>query len=293
MSTAGASAAWQGAPPLGRRHRRSARGCSTLTPQACRRGVAAAGPVGFKFDRVGGWRGGCGSWLWLVRRSGCGGWAGRAGISSRPPVALPGPPGPARPGRPGWFRRRRRQSPVDHIGQSPTQATQGFQAGLSLGQLPLVGAAAGGVVPDLADRGDVEHVVEPPVAGAGQPMPDLGAGARRQSGRCRSRRRTGCGRRIGPHPPRRPDACPVTLDATDPSMTGPCSRARSLGDRGRRGEKRPDLEPLVDRLAAGAGSGGQLPGQLDRAIPGHHVDDVPAGDEGVRCVQRGGRRRVC
>jgi hypothetical protein len=64
--------------------------------------------------------------------------------------------------------------PVDHIGQSSAQAAQGFQRGLAFGELAAAVGAAGGVVADLADRGDVEDVVKPPVAGAGEPVPDLG-----------------------------------------------------------------------------------------------------------------------
>ena len=42
----------------------------------------------------------------------------------------------------------------------------------------------------------------------------------------------------------------------------------------------------MDRLAAGAGSGRQLAGDLDRAVPGLDVDDHPAGDEVLRLGER-------
>jgi hypothetical protein len=66
--------------------------------------------------------------------------------------------------------------PVDHIGQSSAQAAQGFQRRLAFGELAAVVGAPRGVVADLADRGDVEDVVQPSVAGAGEPVADLGAG---------------------------------------------------------------------------------------------------------------------
>jgi hypothetical protein len=43
-------------------------------------------------------------------------------------------------------------------------------------QVAAVVGAPRGVVADLADRGDVEDVVQPSVAGAGEPVADLGAG---------------------------------------------------------------------------------------------------------------------
>ena len=51
-----------------------------------------------------------------------------------------------------------------------------FELGLAGGELaPVVGPALG-VEADLADRGDVDHVVHPPVPGPGEPVPDLLAG---------------------------------------------------------------------------------------------------------------------
>src|SRR5690606_2980152 len=64
-----------------------------------------------------------------------------------------------------------------------------------------------------------------------------------------------------------------------PWAPAPAAVTRSLARVRGGAEERPDLEPFVDRLAAGPRSGGELPGQLDRALPGVHVDDEPAGDE--------------
>ena len=68
---------------------------------------------------------------------------------------------------------------------------------------------------------------------------------------------------------------------------GPCSRA--LVDRGstaghsvtvgRLAVERAQLEPLVDRLAAGPRRRRQLPGQLERPLVAVDVDDHPAGDQ--------------
>jgi hypothetical protein len=62
---------------------------------------------------------------------------------------------------------------VDHVGQASFQAPERLHRGLGLGELAAVVGAALGVVADLHDRGDVQHVVEPPVAGPGQPVSDL------------------------------------------------------------------------------------------------------------------------
>ena len=76
---------------------------------------------------------------------------------------------------------------------------------------PVVGPALG-VEAELGDRGDVDHVVHPPVPGPGEPVPVLLTGGGVQAVRCRSRTRTGCGRRTGrclrrrPGPGRRPPA---------------------------------------------------------------------------------------
>src|SRR5262249_61379147 len=64
-----------------------------------------------------------------------------------------------------------------------------------------------------------------------------------------------------------------------PRARAPAAATLSLGHSGQLGEKGSDLKPLVDRLAAGPGSGGKLPSQLDRAIPRLHVADEPARGE--------------
>ena len=57
-------------------------------------------------------------------------------------------------------------------------------------------------------------------------------------------------------------------------------------------EEGPDLQPLVDRLAAGAGRGRQLAGELDRPLVAVDVDHHPAGDQVLRLGERAvGHRR--
>ena len=54
---------------------------------------------------------------------------------------------------------------VDDVGQASLQTPQRFHRGLASGELAAVLGAALGVVTDLHDRGDVQHVVHPPVPG--------------------------------------------------------------------------------------------------------------------------------
>ncbi|WP_222130095.1 hypothetical protein [Nocardioides deserti] len=57
------------------------------------------------------------------------------------------------------------QLAVDGVGDPALEAPDGLEGLLAFGSLaPVVGAAVG-VEADLADRGDVDHVVHPPVSG--------------------------------------------------------------------------------------------------------------------------------
>jgi hypothetical protein len=61
----------------------------------------------------------------------------------------------------------------DGVRDSALEAAEGFEGSLAVGWLaPVVGPAIG-VEADLADRGDVDHVVDPAVAGPGEPVPGL------------------------------------------------------------------------------------------------------------------------
>jgi len=62
------------------------------------------------------------------------------------------------------------QLSVDDVGQSPLQAPHRLQRLLAGGSLAAVVGAALGVEADLGRRGDVEHVVHPPVPGPGEPV---------------------------------------------------------------------------------------------------------------------------
>ena len=61
----------------------------------------------------------------------------------------------------------------DGVGQPSLQAAQGLHRGLGLGELAALVGPALGVVADLHDRGDVQHVVEPAAPGPGQAVSDL------------------------------------------------------------------------------------------------------------------------
>ena len=62
---------------------------------------------------------------------------------------------------------------------------------------------------------------------------------------------------------------------------------------GRLGQEGPDLQPLVDRLAAGPGCGRQLTGELDRPLVAVDVDHHPARDQVLRLGERAvGHRRA-
>src|ERR1039458_1455163 len=56
---------------------------------------------------------------------------------------------------------------------SAAQAAHGFHRGLAVGKAPPVVAAARGVVAQLDDPGHVEHVVDPAVACAAEPVADV------------------------------------------------------------------------------------------------------------------------
>jgi hypothetical protein len=58
-----------------------------------------------------------------------------------------------------------RQLAVDDVGQPAFEGAKGFRAGRALGQLASVVGLPGGGVADLEDRGEVQGVVEPTVAG--------------------------------------------------------------------------------------------------------------------------------
>src|SRR3954465_13748844 len=62
---------------------------------------------------------------------------------------------------------------VDDVGESSLEAAQCLQGCLAGGELAAVVGAAVGVVTQLHDGGDVQHVVQPAVPGAGEPVPDL------------------------------------------------------------------------------------------------------------------------
>ena len=62
------------------------------------------------------------------------------------------------------------------VGQSSLQTAQRFHRGLAGGELAPVVGAAFGVVADLDDGGDVQHVVHPPVPGPRQPVAVLVTG---------------------------------------------------------------------------------------------------------------------
>src|SRR5664279_5846319 len=65
---------------------------------------------------------------------------------------------------------------VEGVGDPALETTQRFELGLAGGLLaPVVGPAVG-VEADLADRGDVDHVVHPSVPGSGEPVAVLLAG---------------------------------------------------------------------------------------------------------------------
>jgi len=54
---------------------------------------------------------------------------------------------------------------VDGVGDPPLQAAQRFEFGLAGGSLASVVGPTFGVEADLADGGDVDHVVHSPVSG--------------------------------------------------------------------------------------------------------------------------------
>jgi hypothetical protein len=71
---------------------------------------------------------------------------------------------------------------IEGVGDPSLQAAQGLKLGLAVGSLASVVGPAWGVEADLADRGDVDHVVHPPVPGPGEAVAVLLAGGRVASG---------------------------------------------------------------------------------------------------------------
>jgi hypothetical protein len=61
---------------------------------------------------------------------------------------------------------------VDDVREPAFEAAQGLHRGLARCALASVVGAAFGVEADLSGRGDVDHVVHPPVPRPGQTMPD-------------------------------------------------------------------------------------------------------------------------
>jgi len=73
------------------------------------------------------------------------------------------------------------EAAVDDVGEASFEAPQKFQRGLAGGELASEIAPTLGVVTELNDRGDMDHVVHSPVAGLGQTVADLlpGGGVQR------------------------------------------------------------------------------------------------------------------
>src|SRR5690606_18474362 len=74
------------------------------------------------------------------------------------------------------------QASVDDVGQAALEAAQGLEGCLPGGEFASVVGAAFGVVAQLDDRGDVDDVVHPSVAGAREPVADLFTGGGVQGG---------------------------------------------------------------------------------------------------------------
>jgi hypothetical protein len=99
---------------------------------------------------------------------------------------------------------------VDDVGQASFEAAQGFHRGLAGGELASVVGAALGVLAQLHDGGDVDDVVDPAVAGAGEAVADLFAGGRVQ----------GCGAGPGGEPVAVGEAGDVADVGQDPGGPG-------------------------------------------------------------------------
>jgi hypothetical protein len=65
------------------------------------------------------------------------------------------------------------QLAIDGVGDPALQAPDRLERLLALGPLASVVGPAVGVEADLADRGDVDHVVDPPVPGPAETVPVL------------------------------------------------------------------------------------------------------------------------
>ncbi len=65
---------------------------------------------------------------------------------------------------------------VDGVGDPAVETSDGFERPLAFGPRVSVVDAVVGVQADLADRGDVDHVVHPPIPGPRESVPGLLAG---------------------------------------------------------------------------------------------------------------------
>ncbi|HEY5455279.1 MAG TPA: hypothetical protein VIJ96_07405 [Acidothermaceae bacterium] len=65
---------------------------------------------------------------------------------------------------------------VDDVGQASFQAAHRFHGGFAGGDFPVVVAASFRVGAQLHDGRDVQHPVDAPVPGAGEPVPVLVTG---------------------------------------------------------------------------------------------------------------------
>jgi hypothetical protein len=178
-------------------------------------------------------------------------------MSESPPSALPGPPAPGRPGCPGrlgWLWRRRRR-----VAGRPHRTVVGAgSAGLPAAS--CLWRACGGSRRAPGCRG-----------GSGRPRRCGGRGSavgcrrgragggsgrrrRRRGGRCRSRRRTGCGRRTGPRRRRRP--------GSGRHRPGRCREVHEAGPG--RGDRLPQPASELLQLVV---EGLHLSHQLDRELP--------------------------
>jgi hypothetical protein len=145
---------------------------------------------------------------------------------------------------------------VDDVGQASFEAAQGFHRGLAGGELASVVGAALGVVAQLHDGGDVDDVVHPAVAGAGEAVADLFAEGRVQ----------GCGAGPGGEPAMSPTSATIRAAPAGPtpwicirleprSVTAVFSSALSFSASHRRRPGRPARRPRSDAGSSRQGRG--------------------------------------
>ena len=97
------------------------------------------------------------------------GWS-RPGWSQKPPpLVLPGPS----PLLIGVGFLVGHELAVDDVGEPPFEGAESFHRGFAGGELAPVVGPAFGVVVQLNDRHEVQHPVDPPVAGSGDPVAEL------------------------------------------------------------------------------------------------------------------------